>query len=202
MKTILLATHNQGKIKRYQALFSCLDNLELLTLNDLNISAKIDEPFATAAENSAHKAQYYGRLSQLPTIAIDEGVTTNFLPDNEQPGVLVRRFRKGTDLTDAEVLNVWTEIFATYENTKHEFIWDYALSFYDPIIDHLKTTQVRVDNLVAQPFSLNINPGYPMSSFLIPSGFSRPYAELNAAENLAVDKNDLKLFLEFVENLL
>lgn len=199
---VLLATHNQGKIKRYQALFANLEDLELITLADLKITAKIDEPFATAAENSLHKAKYYGQLAGLVTIAIDEAVRTNFLPDNEQPGVLVRRFRKNRELTDEEVLVIWQEILQAYPQTKHQFIWDFSLSYYNPISKEAKTASAVQINTVATNFSKIINPGYPMSSFLVPIGFNRPYSELNEAEKLLVDQKNLAPFVEFMTTII
>ncbi len=195
---VLLATHNQGKIKRYQALFANLERLELITLADLEITAKVDEPFATAAENSLHKAKYYSQLAGLATIAIDEAVRTNFLPDNEQPGVLVRRFRKNRELTDEEVLVIWQEILQAYPQTEHQFIWDFSLSYYDPLSKEAKTASAVQINTVATNFSKIINPGYPMSSFLVPVGFNCPYAELNEAEKLLVDQKNLAPFVDFI----
>jgi len=198
---ILIATHNQGKIKRYRRLFANITNLNLVTLAELGVSHKADEPFSTPKENSIHKAKIYGDLSQLPTIAIDEAVSTNFLPDNEQPGVFVRRFRSGRDLTDAEVLAAWQEIFKIYSQTDRQFVWDFSLSYYNPADGFIKTSQARQINTVAQEFSKIIDHGYPMSSFLIPTGFDRPHSELSAEECLMVDQINLGLFVELLADV-
>ncbi len=201
MKTILLATHNKGKIKRYRALFSGLENLRLVTLEELKIDFKAAEPFHTPAENSAYKAKEYAKLSLLPTIAIDEAVTTNFLPENEQPGVFVRRLNKNRELNDAEVLAAWKRIFSLYPSSNRRFIWNFSLSYYDPASDRLETVEATQANTVTEEFSKIINPGYPMSSFLIPEGFDRPHSELNKEESLLIDRKRLKPFLDFMKNL-
>lgn len=198
---LLLATHNQGKIKRYRNLFASVKNLELITLADLDITAKVDEPFSTPEENSIHKAREYGKLSQLPTIAIDEAVTTNFLPDNEQPGVLVRRFKENRELNDLEILDLWRGIFKNYPNQDLKFIWDFSLSYYHPETEELKTIKAVQLNSVADEFSKIIDPGYPMSSFMIPDGWNKAHSELTEEENFVVDKNNLKPFLDFINNL-
>jgi Ham1 family len=198
---LLLATHNQGKIKRYRNLFAELKNLELITLADLNITTKVDEPFNTPEENSIHKAREYGKLCQLPTIAIDEAVTTNFLPDNEQPGVLVRRFKENRELSDLEILDLWGGIFKNYPNQDLKFIWDFSLSYYHPETEELKTVKAIQLDSVTKDFSKIINPGYPMSSFMIPDGLSKHHSELTEDESLMVDKNNLKPFLDFINNL-
>ena len=198
---LLLATHNQGKIKRYRNLFAELKNLELITLADLNITTKVDEPFNTPEENSVHKAREYGHLSQLPTIAIDEAVTTNFLPENEQPGVLVRRFKENRELSDLEILDLWRGIFKNYPDQDLKFIWDFSLSYYHPETKELKTIKAEQIDVVADKFSKIIDPGYPMSSFMIPQSSNKTYSELTDDEYLVVDKNNLKQFLDFLNNL-
>lgn len=202
MTTILLATHNKGKIKRYQNLFSEIEDLKLVTLEDLLINFKVDEPYETAAENSIHKAKEYSKLSGLPTIAIDEAVITNFLPTHEQPGVFVRRLGKGKELNDLEVLDLWKKIFSLYPEDNRRFTWDFSLSYYNPNNSHLETVKAIQINTVADKFSEIINPGYPMSSFLIPKGFNKPHSELNKQECLIVDRDNLKPFLEFMKSII
>ncbi|MFZ4632299.1 MAG: non-canonical purine NTP pyrophosphatase [Patescibacteria group bacterium] len=199
---ILLATHNKGKIRRYKSLFSCFSDLELISLEEMGIRLKVDEPFNSPAENSVHKAREYGNFSNLPTIAIDEAVLTNFLPDNEQPGVFVRRLKKGAELNDQEVLTTWKEIFSTYPNQDLKFIWDFRMSYYEPITKKIKTARATQIDSVAKNFSTLIDPGYPMSSFLIPEGLNTTYSELTIEEYLSVDKINLKSFINFMDNIL
>lgn len=199
---ILLATHNPAKIKRYRALLGDLPGLELKTLADLAITARPDEPFATAEANAIHKAKEYARLSGLPTLAIDEAVTTNFLPDNEQPGVMVRRLTGGRELTDQEVLAAWQEILARYPGEGREVVWEYWLAFADPDRPDIRTARVFKPSRVTDIFSPVVNAGYPMSSFLIAPGYDRPFSELSEAEKLASDRRTLKPFREFVERIL
>lgn len=201
METILLATHNEGKIKRYKALFKDIKNLKILTLKDLEVSLKVDEPFGTPLENSAHKARQYGEHTNLATIAIDEAVLTNFLPDNQQPGVFVRRLSRGKDLSDVEVLKKWKEIFLRHPKADKKFIWDFRLSYYQPKNKDLQTVGATQINTVAREFSNIINPGYPMSSFLVPEGLDRPYSTLDEDDSLSVDKKNLKPFFDFINKI-
>jgi inosine/xanthosine triphosphate pyrophosphatase family protein len=201
MKTILLATHNQGKIKRYKQLFAGLEDLKLVTLAELGIDLKVDEPFSTPEENSAHKAREYGNLSQMPTIAVDDAVTTNFLPVSEQPGVMVRRTKDGQELTDQEMLDKWQKIFELYPHPDRQFIWNFGLSYYDPKTNELKTVTTVQINSVADTFSNIIDPGYPMSSFLVPQGLDKPHSELSLEDRLLVDKKRLNDFLVFVTTI-
>lgn len=202
MLDVLFASHNQAKIKRYKELFSEVSDLKIITLMDLGINFKVDEPFDSSSKNSEHKARQYGKISKIPTIAIDEAVKTNFLPENEQPGVFVRRFKKNIEQSDSEVLNIWKNIFNLYPEDKLEFIWEFSMSYYNPNDNYIETLKTSQVNKVTKKFSPIIDSGYPMSSFLIPNGFLRPHSELTKAERLAVDKINLYPFLNFMHNLI
>ncbi|HNV12917.1 MAG TPA: non-canonical purine NTP pyrophosphatase [bacterium] len=200
---ILIATHNPGKLKRYQNLFADFTDLELVSLKDLNISTKIDEPHNSPEENSIFKAKEYGKISLLPTIAIDEALSTNFLPENEQPGVFVRRFNKEKrELNDLEVIEIWKRISQLYPGKNRRFVWDFRMSYFDVRSNFLKTAKSIQNDFLADEFSNKINPGYPMSSFLIPEGYNKTYVELGSKDLLKIDKNNLAPFSTLLKSIL
>ena len=202
MHKILIATHNQGKLKRYKNLFSDFIDLDIVSLQDLNINTKIDEPFDNPKDNSIFKAKEYAKISFLPTIAIDEALTTNFLPKNEQPGVFVRRFNKDKrELSDVEVLDIWKKIDKVYLGQNRQFIWDFRLSYYNPENNILKTAKAVQKDYFTDIFSDKINPGYPMSSFLVPDGYTKPYVELNQEDLSNIDKKNLIPFIALLQDV-
>ena len=198
MKTILLASHNPAKIRRYRALFKGISGLELTTLADISITHKPDEPFKTAKDNAVHKAKEYGDLTGLPTLAIDEAVTANFLPDNEQPGVMVRRLNGGRELSDEEVIDAWKEILGRYPGPDRQVIWDYWVAYYEPKTGLIRTAQSIQRSRVADYFSPVLNPGYPMSRFLISEGHTRTYSELSEEERQELDRRNLTPFRDLM----
>ncbi|NCU39659.1 non-canonical purine NTP pyrophosphatase [Candidatus Falkowbacteria bacterium] len=203
MHKILIATHNQGKLKRYKNLFSDFIDLDIVSLQDLNINIKIDEPFDNPKDNSIFKAKEYAKISFLPTIAIDEALTTNFLPKNEQPGVFVRRFNKDKrELSDVEVLDIWKKIDKVYLGQNRQFIWDFRLSYYNPENNILKTAKAVQKDYFTDIFSDKINPGYPMSSFLVPDGYTKPYVELNQEDLSNIDKKKFNSFYSSIAGYL
>lgn len=192
---ILIATHNQSKLKRYQKILKSIGLVDLISLNDIEITEKADENFATNTENALHKARTYGDLSGLITVAIDEALMTNFLPDNEQPGVYARRFTKNkAELTDQELTDVWKEIFNLYPQTDKKFIWSFAVAYYNPNTKTEGVECVEQISYVAKYFSDVKHTGYPMSSFLSPTKDGKPYTETSDEEN---DQRDLKIFSNF-----
>lgn len=195
---LLIATHNISKFARYKNLLSNFSNIEIVSLRDLGISVKVDEPFDTAHENAVYKAEKYSRVSGLPTLAIDESVRTNFLPENEQPGVYVRRFADHSkEMTDEETLSLWKTIFMKYPESNKEFIWDYSIVYLNPDSGRKEYVKAIAQSQVADDFSGICLPGYPMSSFLIVPGTSKPHAELTDGEKLNADK---AIFAKFLQN--
>ena len=92
---LLIGTSNPGKIREFGEILSELP-LRLLNLRDLGLqSMEIEEPFATYAENAAHKALAYARESGLYALADDSGVEVDAL--DGRPGVYSARYGGPTD---------------------------------------------------------------------------------------------------------
>lgn len=92
---LLIGTSNPGKIREFGEILSELP-LRLLSLRDVGLeSLEIEEPFATYAENAAHKALAYARESGLHALADDSGVEVDAL--DGRPGVYSARYGGPTD---------------------------------------------------------------------------------------------------------
>lgn len=88
MKKIVLASHNTGKIKEFEYIFSQL-NIEIIPQQHFNVP-EIDEPFGTFIENALHKARHCSKFTKLPSLADDSGICINSL--NGAPGVYSARY--------------------------------------------------------------------------------------------------------------
>lgn len=193
---ILIATHNPAKFNRYKKLIDfCADGIETISLSDLKIVEKVEENFSNATDNAIHKAKEYAKLSNLPTIGVDEAVLTNFLPDNEQPGVYARRFSKNkAELSDQELLNVWLEIFKQYPQEDKIFEWDFSVAFFDPKSKFLGVSEFQQLSHVGDYISEKCEKGYPLSSILTPQKGGRVYVDLSDEEKFEVDKEHFASF--------
>lgn len=98
MTTLLVATHNQGKILEYQHLLADLD-LTVTSLRAQNIAHDVDETGVTFVENAILKAKEYAQLSGLLTWADDSGLEIDALQG--RPGVYSARYG-GKGLTDRD----------------------------------------------------------------------------------------------------
>ncbi|OGZ35219.1 MAG: hypothetical protein A3D38_02210 [Candidatus Portnoybacteria bacterium RIFCSPHIGHO2_02_FULL_40_23] len=102
MQEILLATKNAGKILEYKELFKNLP-YKLLTLTDFKINESPKEDGKTFTEDALKKAEFYSRLSNLPTFAEDSGLEIDYL--NGEPGVFSRRWL-GYERSDEELVKI------------------------------------------------------------------------------------------------
>lgn len=193
---ILIATHNQSKLTRYQKILASVEGIELVSLSDLNITEKVEEDQTTNIENAIKKARFYGDLSGLITVAADEALMTNFLPDGEQPGVYARRFSSDKrELTDPEVIDVWKKIFQIYPQDDKQFIWDFAVAYYNPATKQEGTASVQQISYATKYFSLVVPKGYPMSAFMSPDPDGKPYSELSEADYYKADNKNFATFV-------
>lgn len=85
---LVLASNNAKKLIELQALFTPL-GIELVNQGSLGIS-EAEEPFDTFVENALTKARHAAKLSGLPALADDSGLSVDAL--GGAPGVRSARF--------------------------------------------------------------------------------------------------------------
>ncbi len=95
---LLVATHNQGKIREYASLLTDLP-LTVTSLAAEGISFDVDETGITFAENAILKATQYAELSGLLTWADDSGLEIDAL--DGRPGVYSARYG-GKELSEKD----------------------------------------------------------------------------------------------------
>jgi XTP/dITP diphosphohydrolase len=92
---LLIGTTNPGKIKEFSEMFAAIP-MRVLSLRDVGLeSLEIEEPFATYAENAAHKALRYAKSSGMNALADDSGLEVSVL--GGRPGVYSARYGGPTD---------------------------------------------------------------------------------------------------------
>lgn len=108
MQQLVLASHNQGKLKEIQALMQSV-NIHVITQAALNI-AEVPEPHCTFIENALAKARHASLQSGLPALADDSGLCVDALAG--APGVYSARYAcehetdaKSDSANNAKLLN-------------------------------------------------------------------------------------------------
>ena len=97
-QTLLIATHNQGKIREYTTLLAELP-LTVTSLSAAGIVEDVEETGSTFIENARLKASTYARWSNLLTWADDSGLEVDAL--GGRPGVYSARYA-GPNTTDQD----------------------------------------------------------------------------------------------------
>lgn len=96
--TIVVATHNSGKLREFQNLLLPL-KCKILSLNGLTITGEFEESGNTFAENARAKAIAYSHLTQYPVLADDSGLEVEAL--GGRPGIFSARYA-GPGASDAD----------------------------------------------------------------------------------------------------
>lgn len=96
-QTLVIASNNQGKITELSDLLSPL-GLQPVAQGELGVS-EAEEPAVTFVENAILKARHAARVTGLPALADDSGLSVDAL--NGQPGVRSARYA-GDNATDAD----------------------------------------------------------------------------------------------------
>ena len=86
---VILATHNQGKIREFQKRFSEI-GWEVIPISDIADIPEPEETGTTFRENALQKARYYAEAVNLPVLSDDSGIIADVL--GNEPGVYSARY--------------------------------------------------------------------------------------------------------------
>lgn len=176
MNKILIATHNLGK---YKELMEVLEELpfNFVSLNDEKIENDVEEDGDTYEANAIIKAEFFGRLTGLPTIADDSGIHMEALEG--ELGVKTRRWGAGEQASDEEWLNFFLSRMQREENRQTEFISVVAL--YRPGEETL-TFRGECKGIILPKPEADLEPGIPLSAVFLPEGKDKVFSALSKHE--------------------
>lgn len=90
LKTLVLASNNQGKLAEFQHLFEAASlPIEVVPQSQFNVEDAVEDGLSFV-ENAIIKARHASRISGLPAIADDSGLCVPIL--DGQPGIYSARF--------------------------------------------------------------------------------------------------------------
>ena len=123
--TLVIATHNQGKLREFRNLLQPL-NSDILSLADVSITEEFEETGQTFADNARIKAKAYSRLIRFPVLADDSGLEVAAL--GGRPGIHSARYA-GTGATDKDrVQKLLGELALINGERKARFVCNLALA--------------------------------------------------------------------------
>lgn len=193
----LLATTNKSKIKYYGAGL-IEQGIEILTLRDLNIDLEVEETGKNPVDNAVLKAKAYYEASQLPTIAIDEGLFFEGVPEEIQPGVFVRRVN-GKRLEDSEMIEYYKNLVKEY-GTSGELNGYFLKSVAIAYQDNIYTFDYQAKRIFSSESSSIIEEGYPLESIQVIPSIRKFKSELSEEEKMQIMNKDQKDIFNFILN--
>jgi len=174
LKTIVIATRNNGKLREFRTLLLPLRG-QILSLNDVSIDEEMDETGGTFAENARLKAISYSRLTRLPVLADDSGLEVTAL--GGRPGIRSARYA-GPNASDADrVRKILGELAEAAGERKARFICALSLAREGTVL--LESEGECSGIVAAEPRGAN---GFGYDPIFLVPDLNKTFAELNEAE--------------------
>ena len=175
---VLFATTNPAKVKKYREELKKRE-IELLTINDLEINLNVEETGKNALENAYIKAKAYYDETHITTIGMDNNLFIEELSEEEQPGTHVRRIN-GKTLTDDEMIEYYTNLVRTHGG-KLTAKWVYGMVIYNGKEKKEYTWYKDHFYFIDKPCQKR-NPGYPLDSISIIPELNKYFLDLTEEE--------------------
>ena len=184
LKELIIASHNQGKIKEFRDMLSPF-GVKVYSALELSLP-DVEETGTTFKENAALKAETLSSLSGKPCLADDSGLCVNAL--GGRPGVYSARyapnrdFDKGMDMLLAELEQ------SGFDNRSAHFSCVITLAIPG---EETKVFEGRVDGKIALEKSGNKGFGY--DPIFIPEGFNKTFGHFEADEKASISHRGMAL---------
>ena len=195
MKKVLFATENESKARRFRK--GLLENnIEIITINDIDKKVNIEENGKNAIENALIKANAYAKTQELPVFAMDDNLYIEDIPEDKQPGMYVRRVN-GKRLTDNEMIEYYSNLAHQYgKDGKLTCKWVYGIAVIKNGKEFTYTWNKEDFYIVDKP-SDKINPGYPLDTISINKKLNKYFTDITEDDkkDIKEDESDVVEFL-------
>lgn len=194
---VLFATNNPAKVRKYKDKLA-QRNIELITLNDIDIKLEVEESGKNAIENAYIKAKAYYDATGMITIGMDNNLFIEDIPEDRQPGTHVRRIN-GKELNDDEMIEHYTKMVKEFGG-KLNVKWVYGMVIYDGTETKEFSWSKGNFYFVEKPCEIR-NPGYPLDSISIMPECNKYFVELTPEDRKKDEKNyNDDEVIEFIAN--
>jgi XTP/dITP diphosphohydrolase len=183
---LLIATHNPAKKRELGFGFSSLlsQKINLLSLDDVHITLDPEETGKTFLDNARLKAEYFAKLSHLPTVADDGGIEINIL--NGQPGVHSKRWL-GRNASDEEMIAFTLAKLKDVPLKKRTAQFTVCLYYYNPVTKFAISVTESLEGHIALSPSGFSRKGFPYRALFIVDRYNKYYDELTEQEHRLVN---------------
>lgn len=197
---LLYGTGNPAKLNAMKKRLSGV-GITLVGLKDLGCEIpEVVEDGKTPLENARKKAVAYFEAFRIPVFSCDSGLYIDGVPENEQPGVYVRRVN-GKVLSDEQMIVHYSSLAKKYGNPTARY--RNAICF---VADEKHIYEAMEPSMGSSAFILTSKPypvmkkGFPLDSLSVDIKTGKYYYELtgNELDRLAVEDG----FAEFFRKIL
>jgi len=199
MKKVLFATENESKAKRFKDKL-IKNNIEIITINDIEEKLDIIEDGKNAIDNALIKARAYSRILNIPVFAMDDNLYIEKIPEDKQPGMHVRRVN-GKRLNDDEMIEYYSNLAHSYgENGKLTCRWVYGIAVINNGVESTYTWSKEDFYIVDKP-SNKINPGYPLNTISINKKLNKYFTDITEEDKKQIKEDESDVIKFLCENL-
>lgn len=179
---LLIATHNPAKKQELRTGFSSLlsSKINLLFLDDLGIVNDPEEAGKTFLENAQLKAEYFAKLSKLPTVADDGGIEIDAL--DGEPGVHSKRWL-GKESSDSELIEYTLSRLNKVPFEKRSAHFKIVLYYINPTTGTCMSADASLDGKIALSAGPKALLGFPYRSLFKVDIYGKYYDELTEQEH-------------------
>ena len=195
MRQLLFFSNNKNKIIEIKKIFNNF-NLELLSLNDLEISEEPVEKGQTFEENAKIKSDYGFNKTSIPCFADDSGICIESL--NWKPGVLSKRFLNNFRSNEACFESI---IKSTKKNSKQNAYFKTSISLTVKDNQNL-IFNGKIDGKISEKATGRFGFGY--DPIFIPRNYNKTLAELSIREKNKISHRSIAVtkLINFLTNWL
>ena len=197
---LLFGSTNPEKVQRIRNMLADLP-VEIVDTMTLGMQIDIAEDGATPEENARIKALAYYEASRLPALSIDAGLSIDGLPDDQQPGVLVRRIWAGQKAaSDQAMLKYYADLIEGLGGqTTGEWTLGIALV---PNREQVYSQSFSSRSLFVAKPSASLIQGAPLRSLQVNPDTGQYFSDMTPAELTAVQGERAKGIIRFVGRFL
>ena len=181
MRSLVLATQNQGKIAEFERLLEeHAGDIKVLGLSDFPDMPDVIESGKTLSENAFLKARAIAEFAKLPALADDSGLFVDYL--DGKPGVYSARFGgyEGKDAKERDLININKLLTALKDvpSEKRGAQFKCVVAFVNPAKDFEHEEIGELPGMIAvQPAG---DDGFGYDPIFIPKDFDQSLAQLGA----------------------
>ena len=197
VKQVLFASSNPSKVAMYAEELK-RNNIDVLTLKDINLKLNVEENGKNAVENAVIKAKAYYGATKIKTIAIDDNLYLEGVEESLQPGTNVRRVN-GKRLSDEEMIKYYSSLVNAHGG-KISALYKKGVAIYDG--NELKTFECDNNSfyLVDKPSDI-LHEGYPLDSISKVKEIDKYFTELNEEDEKIYRKSGSReKIIDFILN--